>query len=141
MAPVQFRGSKYLLIAIAVSATMACADARARDAVQRDVESYAIASCLVAQKEPYLHDQGDAWASAIIQRAKGELDALTAVAAAVKAELAKGNMAVIRNEAEPMKGKALPVMYCTEVIDAPSVRSAINTAIKKLEPAYRAKSQ
>jgi hypothetical protein len=138
MPHVQFRSSKYLLIAIAVCATMACTDARARDAVQRDVEGYAIASCLVAQDQPYLHDQGDAWASAIIQRAKGELDALTAVAAAVKAELAKGNMAIIRSEAEPMKGKALPMMYCGEIIDAPSVRTVIDTAIKKLGPAYRA---
>jgi len=112
-------------------------DARARSPVQRDVESYAIASCLAAQDQPYLRDQGDAWASVIIQCAKGELDVLTAIATAVKAELAKGDMAVIRSETAPMKGKPLPVLYCGEIIDAPSVRTAIDKAIKKLAPSYR----
>src|SRR3989442_2321369 len=42
-----------------------------RTQVQRDVESYAIASCLTQQAEPYLKDQGDAWASVIVQRMHG----------------------------------------------------------------------
>jgi hypothetical protein len=137
MTYVRLRSSKYLLIAIAASGAMACTDARARDALHRDVESYAIASCLVAQDQPYLRDQGDAWGSAIIQRAKGELAALTTVAEAVKVELAKGNMAVIHSELE-LKSKTLPVMYCSEILDAPSVRTVIDTAIKKLRAAYRA---
>ena len=33
-----------------------------RTDVQRDVEGYAVASCLTNQAEPYLKDQGDAWA-------------------------------------------------------------------------------
>jgi hypothetical protein len=45
-----------------------------RPAVVRDVEGYAIASCLVNQFEPYLKDQGDAWASVIVQRMKGDLE-------------------------------------------------------------------
>ena len=120
-------------------ATILCAStltANDRTAVERDVESYAIATCLVNQQEPYLKDQGDGWASAIIQRAKGGLDAFTDVAAAVKAELTKGNMVVIRSETEPMKDKPLPVMYCGEIIDQPSVDAPIHKAVKKLKPSY-----
>jgi len=103
--------------------------------VQRDVEGYAIASCLSAQDQPYLKDQGDGWASVIIQRGKGGLDIITAVAVAVKAELAKGNMAVVRTETGPTK--ELPVLYCGEIIDVPSVKVAINRAVKKLASSYR----
>jgi hypothetical protein len=73
----------------------------------------------------------------IVQRAQGELDDLAGVAAAVKAGLEKGGMTVIRSETSPMQGKPLPVQYCGEIIDVPSVRTAINQAIKKLEPSYR----
>jgi hypothetical protein len=55
----------------------------------------------------------------------------------VKAELAKGNMAIIRSETEPTKDKPLPVMYCGEIIDAPSVHAAITKAATILAPAYR----
>jgi hypothetical protein len=115
------------------------ADAYARSTEQRDVEGYAIASCLAGQDQPYLKDQGDAWASVIIQRSKGELDPLTGVAEAVKAEIAKGDMTVIRSERQPMNGKPLPVLYCVEIIDAPRVRAAIGKAIRKLAPSYRTK--
>lgn len=104
--------------------------------VQRDVEGYAIASCLANQAEPYLKDQGDAWASAIVQRMKGDLDALAGVAETVKRENAAGNMAVIRDEAHPEKGKALPVLHCSEMIDRPAVHIAIQRAISTLRPSY-----
>jgi hypothetical protein len=129
--------ARCLLIAGTGCASMATFDACARSAVQRDVEGYAIASCLAVQDQPYLKDQGDGWASAIIQRAKGGLDALTAVAAAVKAEVARGQMAVIHSETGPMMDKTLPVLYCAEIIDAPSIQAAINKAIKKLASSYR----
>lgn len=112
------------------------ANAGPRSAVLRDVEGYAIASCLANQDQPYLKDQGDGWAAAIVQRAKGGLDALTAVSTVVKAELAKGKMAVIRNETGPQRDKPLPVLYCGEIIDVPSVRAAIDKAVKNLRPFY-----
>ena len=113
--------------------------AGARSALQRDVEDYAVASCLASQDQAYLKDQGDGWASVIVQRAKGDLEPLKAVAAAVKTELAKGNMPVIRSETEPGKGKALPVLYCNEMIDAPAVRAAIDAAMRKLAVSYRSR--
>src|SRR6185436_9376363 len=93
----------YLLFVAAGSAVMSTACAADRSAVELDVEGYAIASCLAAQDQPYLKDQGDGWASAIIQRSKGAPDAFVAVGTAVKAELAKGDMAVIRSETGPEK--------------------------------------
>jgi len=108
-----------------------------RDAARRDVESYAIASCLTYQQQPLLKDQGDGWASAIIQRSKGALDDFTAVAEAVKSEVAKGNMAVIRVETGPEHEKALPIAYCFEILDTPSVHAAVVSAMKNLADAYR----
>ncbi|MBR0848041.1 hypothetical protein JQ543_09845 [Bradyrhizobium diazoefficiens] len=123
-----------VLLAVAVANP-----AGARTALQRDVEDYAVASCLANQDQAYLRDQGDGWASVIVQRAKGGLEPLKAVAAAVKTELAKGNMPVIRSESEPGKGKALPVLYCSEIVDAPAVRAAVDAAMKKLAASYRSR--
>ena len=108
-----------------------------RPEVLRDIEGYAIASCLTNQTQPYLKDQGDAWASVIVQRMKGSLDVLTSIAEQVKRENAKGEMAIIRDEAGPGKDKALPVLYCNEIIDKPSVRSAIQKAVATLNPSYK----
>jgi hypothetical protein len=126
-----------LIVAAAIGAATLVTHVQARTAVQRDVESYAVASCLAAQDQPYLKDQGDGWASAIIQRSKGRLDIFTSVAAAVKAELAKGHTAVIRSESGEAKDKLVPVMSCGEIIDSLSVHDAIDKAVKKLIPYYR----
>jgi hypothetical protein len=107
-----------------------------RSAAMRDVEGYAIASCLVNQSQPYLADQGDAWASVIVQRMKGDLEIFASVAEQVKLETAKGEMAVIRSEAEPGTDKALPVLYCSEIIDEPAVRAAIQKAVAALDASY-----
>lgn len=109
----------------------------ANDAVRRDVESYAIASCLTYQQKAFLKDQGDSWASAIVQRSKGDINELTSVAEVVKAEVAKGNMVVIRNETGPAPDKALPVAYCFEILNTPSVHTAVEQAIKKLAASYK----
>lgn len=127
-----------LLVVIAVCACAPKEDPAGtqRAEVQRDTESYAIASCLTYQSDPYLKDQGDAWASVIVQRARGDIEVFASVAAAVKVEVAKGDMAVVRNESEPGKDKAVPVMYCSEIIDKPGVRAAVQKAVATLAPAY-----
>ena len=127
----------FLVLAVSGCMTMLPANVFARDKVRRDVESYAIASCLAYQQQPYLKDQGDGWASAVVQRSKGDINAFTAVAAAVKTEVAKGDMAVIRNEAGPEPDKTLPIAYCVELLDTPSIHAAIEKAIKKLAGSYK----
>ncbi len=117
----------------------------ARTQVQRDVESYAIASCLTQQAEPYLKDQGDAWASVVVQRMHGDIEVLAGIAEQVQRENAKGgngakdDMAVMRDEARPGQGKPLPVLHCGEVIDRPTVRAAIQKAITALRPSYESR--
>lgn len=108
-----------------------------RDPVARDVEGYAIATCLIAQESAYLKDQGDGWASNIVQRGSGDIEIFSALAAAVRAEAASGTMPMARNEAAPMTPKPLPVQYCAEMIDTPRVQEAISEAVRKLSPAYR----
>jgi hypothetical protein len=107
-----------------------------RSEVLRDVEGYAIASCLLNQTDPYLKDQGDAWASVIVQRMKGNSDDLADIREEVKREIAKGRMAIIRNEIGPEKDKAVPLLYCNEIIDRPRIRAAIQSAVAVLKPSY-----
>ncbi len=110
--------------------------AAARSQAQRDVEGYAIATCLTEQKQAYLQDQGDAWASVIVQRSKGDISTFSAIAGQVKNEVAKSEMPLIREEGRPRSAKTLPLPYCSEIIDSPAVRMAIQKAISALQPAY-----
>jgi hypothetical protein len=105
--------------------------------VQRDVEGYAIAACLTKQNEPYLTDQGDAWASGDRAAIAWRPRSLPRGAGAVESELKKGVVPAIRNEQDPQHAKPVPVLYCAEIIDEPAVRTAIDKAIKKLAPTYR----
>jgi len=130
--------SKALLVAV----TFTCGSlwtgrAEARSDVQRDVEGYAIATCLTKQSDPTLKDQGDAWASVIVQRAHGDLDPFHAVQDAVEAALKKGTVPAIHNEQDPKHSKPVPLLYCAEIIDEPTVRPVIDKSIKRLAPAYR----
>lgn len=97
--------------------------------IQKDIEGYAIASCLTYQESPYLQDQGDAWASVIIQRTKGNIDILPEIAEIIKAEVSKGQMVIIRSENIKAKDKALPVLYCNEII----YKQPVQSALKKLQ--------
>ena len=74
-------------------------------------------------------------ASAIVQRMKGDLDDLLTVSASVKAVLASGDMAVIRDESASNPDKTLPVLYCSEIIDTPLVRDAITKAVSRMDQA------
>jgi hypothetical protein len=107
-----------------------------RSAMQRDLEGYAIASCLVKSGEPYLKDQGDGWGAVIVQRSKADLAVLSGISEAVNREVAKGNMAVIRHEGESARDKQLPVLYCSEIIDSAVVRSAIARAADQASSSY-----
>jgi hypothetical protein len=111
--------------------------AHARTNVQRDVEGYAIATCLSEQPVAYLKDQGDAWASVVVQRSPANIQLFQPVQDAVEAELKKGHAAAIYDEKDPHRSKPVPVLYCAEIIDEPLVREAIDKAIKKLERVYR----
>jgi hypothetical protein len=109
--------------------------AAGRSPVERDAVDYAIASCLFHQKEAYLKDQGDATTSFIIQRSHGDLDHFMAINTAVKEEAAKSDIPALQTE--NMHSKALPILYCLDMIDQPPVQKAIATAIAKLKPAYK----
>jgi hypothetical protein len=111
--------------------------AQARSDVQRDVEGYAIASCLIKQDVPYLKDQGALWADGIVQRSHGDIEHFRSVAEAVDADLAHKPMAMARRESDPKHAAPVPVPFCAEIIDDAPVHAAIDKAIKELTPAYR----
>ncbi len=111
-----------ILLSISCS-TKSISSTPSRTDVLRDVEGYAIASCLTFQSQPYLKDQGDAWASVIIQRMKGSPAVLFDIIEKVKTEIKKGNMTTIRDETNLKQDKVLPIFFCSEIIDVPDIRS------------------
>src|SRR5262245_55716502 len=90
-----------LLLILGGCASTEYAVGRLRPPVLRDLEGYAVASCLVSQSDPALSEQGDGWAAVIVQRMRGDLDPFSDVTEQVKAEVAKNNMVVIRSESGP----------------------------------------
>lgn len=131
------RSLRYAALVL-VASTIACsAGAAPRSHLQRDVEGYAMAVCLIKQPNAFMKDQGDGWASNIVQRGHGEVEILFAMAKVVDAEVAKGDMAAIMVENPPQTLKALPLQYCAEIIDTPRVRGAIEVARARLAADYR----
>ncbi len=109
-----------------------------RPQLQRDVEGYAIAACLMQQKSTELQQQGDAWGSIILNRSPATLAAWRPLAAAVKAETQRRPMTLVHGDTALGQTEA-PVFYCAEIIDTPLVRKAIDRASAKLAVSYRRK--
>ncbi len=126
----------FLTLILTACTTKSVTDDLSKSKALRDIEGYAIASCLAFQPNSYLKDQGDAWASVIIQRMKGSPDALAEIIEQVKLEAEQGNMAVIRDDAMPGQDKSLPILFCSEIVDLPKVRDAIQKAMMIIEPLY-----
>ncbi len=131
------RARKSVLLGALVGLGLSGRPAYGRSDVQRDVEGYAVASCLMKQSEAYLRDQGALWADAIVQRSHGDIEAFRGVADAVAAAVARKPVPFARREGDPMHSAPVPVPFCAEIIDDPPVRAAIDQAVKKLTPAYR----
>ena len=126
-----------LALTCAACAAAAAASETTRARVQRDVEGYAIASCLTYQSEPYLRAQGDGWASSIVQSGKGKVEVLARLAEQVKQELPKVSMVMTPSASGVGHETALPILYCHMLIDRPAVRAAIRKAVAALAPAYQ----
>lgn len=108
-----------------------------RSALQRDVEGYAVAACLLKQKDPALRRQGEGWASVVVQGGRGDPSLLAPVQRAVEAEMARSGVPVAHLDGGPDGDIALPVMWCAQMPDRPAVRAAITRAEARLAPAYR----
>ncbi|WP_338849571.1 hypothetical protein V8J88_11065 [Massilia sp. W12] len=115
-----------LILCLSAAACSAKTEHFPSPAALRSMEHYAIASCFAYQGQPYLKDQGDAWAAVLVQGMSLKPDDLAKIAAQVKLELGKGEMAVMRDETNPGRDKILPVQYCVEIIDKPGVREVLN---------------
>jgi hypothetical protein len=134
---------RYILLSLALIVSEFSVEAHPigspRSKILRDVEDFAIASCLAKQTQPYLKDQGSAWGYAIIEGGKAPVEDLMLIDDIVKREIAKGDTAWIPDDSNPKEGKAMPVLYCVDIIDTPAVRTAIQKAIIKLKPYYKKK--
>lgn len=109
----------FILLVLAVLSGVACADSvviDTRSSVERDLRGFAMATCFVVQDEPFLKDQGDAWASAIIQRMSFSPEILHELVAVVRSEVDSAGVAIMRSESPGAEDKNLPVMFCSEII-------------------------
>lgn len=104
----------------------------------RDVlVQYATASCFAFQQNDYLKDQGERWAGAIMQNARGPVEEWTPVADAVKAELARSGVAQGQGEGPQSPTVPLPVMTCGKIVATPAVSRSIDASAKALADDYQ----
>ncbi len=123
-------------LTVAVAIARPATAAPDRSALQRDLVDYAMASCFAAQPDPYLKDQGQRWAGAVMQRAHGPVELWTPVADAVARELGRTGIGGAQPDRPGLPGIPLPVMTCGEITETPSVRMAIETAARALRADY-----
>lgn len=118
------------------AAGLAAAPMSARGPVLRDVQGYAVATCLARQNNAYLKEQGEGWANTIVERGHGDPAALRGVDQAVRVAVAKGGMVVMRVDGPKPGDRALPVLFCSEIVDQPGVRAAVDRAVSALSSSY-----
>lgn len=117
-------------LAAAMLIVAVAGDADASGATRRDAEDYAIATCLTAQSSPYLRDQGFGLGAIVVERAGGAVDRWAGLVKAVKAELAGRPMLTIHGDGPVGVEKAMPVAQCLQLLRAPRVMRAIDTALR-----------
>ncbi len=111
--------------------------AETKPAARDDLVQYATASCLAFQQNGYLKDQGERWAGAVMQNARGPVEKWTPVADAVKAELARTGVAQGQGEGPQSPTVPLPVMTCGQIATKPTVSRSIDAAANALIDDYR----
>lgn len=109
------------------------AEIASRSEVQRDVESYAIATCLTLQKADFLKGQGDGWGSVIVNRGHGDVEDWHPLIRAVKSVVENEHLPVTQGDGKVLE---LPVAFCVEIIDHPEIANVIRKTIEKMTPAY-----
>lgn len=126
------------ILALIACAAAAPASAAPRSALTRDVEGYAVSSCLAAQSDATLRTQGEGWGSMIIMgRAHGDPEKWRPLHDAVRAALNPADVPRLKPERAIDPSPQLPLAYCAEIIDTPRVRAAIDAATKRLAVDYR----
>lgn len=124
------------LVAIALAAPVSAA--ASRSALDRDLESYAVASCMIATQIPSLVEQGQGWAGALVERSHGPIEEFHLIATVVEEEIRVSGFAVGHRDAPVASGSVmLHMLTCGEIIDAPRVARAIGRARTALAHAYR----
>ncbi|MFP8967374.1 hypothetical protein ACKC9G_12400 [Pokkaliibacter sp. CJK22405] len=102
----------------------------------QDMTEYAMASCLYHQKSEYLQEEGNAWASIIINRMHGAIDVLTEINQAVLKASEQQKPFVVSSETSPTHDRVVYIPYCYEMASTPVVKSAIDQAAKAISKDY-----
>jgi len=114
------------------------AQAKARSALDRDLDDYAISTCLLETDNTALKEQGGRWAGAIVQRSHGPIEAFSLIADAVRAEIKEKGFAQGHDDGPIASGAiAMPMLTCGEMTDQPKVAHAMSKAKAALRRHYR----
>ena len=130
---------RWFFAAIAVaSGVLPMGGAVARSALDRDLEGYAIASCMIASRDTVLMEQGQGWAGAIVQRSHGPIEIFSGVSKVVNEKIRVSGFAVGHQDGPVQSnGTKLFMLTCGEIIDQPSIVRAVARARLKLARYYK----
>jgi hypothetical protein len=127
-----------IIAILIVPAAEASAQAKTRSALDRDLDGYAISTCLLETDNTALKEQGGRWAGAIVQRSHGPIEAFSLVADAVRAEIKEKGFAQGHDDGPIASGAiAMPMLTCGEMTDQPKVAHAMSKAKAALRRHYR----
>ncbi len=115
--------------------------------VHRDVQNYAIASCLTLINEQSLpkaqysalKKEGYLWAGAIFQNSPGDYEFFIEMLPSIKNAVANNPMAEMKGDTSNDTGSTpTPIFYCVEKIaGSKSVKKAMKIAVNNLKKDYR----
>ena len=130
---------RWFFAAIAVaSGVLPTGSALARSALDRDLEGYAIASCMIASRDTVLMEQGQGWAGAIVQRSHGRIEIFSGVSKAVDEKIRVSGFAVGHQDGPVQSNRAkLFMLTCGEIVDQPNVARAVARARLQLARYYK----
>lgn len=120
----------YFAAAIVVaSCGLPMSSAVARSELDRDLDGYAIASCMIASHSPVLIEQGHGWAGAIVQRSHGPIKIFQQIASAVNQEIRVSGFALGHRDGPVQSSRLnLFMVTCGEIVDNRRVAIAIARA-------------
>jgi hypothetical protein len=129
-----------IIAILIVPAAEASAQAKTRSALDRDLDGYAVSTCLMETDNAALKDQGARWAGAIVQRSHGPIEAFSRVADAVRVEIKENGFAQGHDDGPVATGAiSMPMLTCGEVTDQPKVAHAMSKAKAALRKHYSAR--
>jgi hypothetical protein len=114
-----------------------CISTMANTALDRDLNGYAVAACLLEIGEGRVGDDASTWASAIVQRSHGDIEPFTRVSDAARAAARRIGPALVHgDDATDAGAKRSALLTCEDITADANVARAIAAAHASLSEYY-----